>query len=138
MEQLKEQSKQLANKQSHVRKSFQKWLDRFADATDIVLNDENLEYLAVGGFTEQPRGTNQLLLRRGTNTLYYISSFDFQHVHSVENALYESVQTEVDIEECDMQFIRSALKNIPAALNQHIEDMQEAEKKFDELLKLIQ
>lgn len=137
MENIIRQSKKLANKQSHVRESFKKMLDSFAEATKKNLQEQELEILAIGGFNET-NGSNQLFLVRGEPELYVIPPEKFMGRSATVEEMYKfNAYKLLDVSKCDMKYIRTACDHLPGAIEDHIQKLQAKQQDNSELVDLL-
>lgn len=141
MNDLSKAAMRLKDKQTHVRKYFLLFLEHWEKATDEFLQDNKLEIIPIGGFKEESfECTNQLFLERGRAELLYLSSYDFMcyPYGGLFEMWEEGLHQDLDIMNCDMQYIRVALEYIPEGIAQHLNDLKRAKVEATKLIKLFE
>lgn len=129
-------SAELLAKQSHVRSSFVSLLEAWEEATKDDLNDKNLEHVYLGEISTGIDESEYLFILRADDNLFVMNSYTLMH-ESFNEALDKGTYYAVNIEYCDMKYIRTALGKFPEAITKHAEELQKEGEKYDELLAIV-
>lgn len=129
MKNIKEQSEQLAQKQSWLRKGVREWLESWKHATADELDNTNIEYLELITIHDPMGPFDAYYLRRGDDEIYKVDgeTYNFTGFDG-----YSIVADHLDIKQ-----LRKIMSNLPEQLDGYASRLESENQRVDKLRKML-